>query len=341
MFVEELETAPVGDDPGVQHQRAIRTVPPKRLDPPEDDGKGEGDFVKYVGPGIVVLCILALAVMFPYMAVLVGVCLAIFAPCVVLHELAHLITAKRAGMQIEEFSIGFGQRLYSWKWRDITWSLKLFPLGGAVEITGMTVEDVERNGIDPQKAFIYKRPRTRLWVVLSGVLTNALLAWVGLSAAVIFMLPAGSPLLLYLSAPLQSIIVLGELIALGTQALATAALDWTDPNIGSILSVPHSFAEGASATLDEGLPLMAYAALFFAALNISLALFNTLPLYPLDGYHGATALVDQFRRVASRVRRTQFAPLTTWRMRWVSRSTGAFLAMFVGSVFVRDIIRMM
>lgn len=331
------------DDPTTQHQHAITQVPPKRLSPPDATPQAEqGDFVRYIGPGILLLCVVAFAVLTPGLAFFALICLLIFTPCVVIHELAHLYTARRAGMQVTEFSIGFGRRLWSRDWKGITWSLKMLPLGGAVEIAGMTVEDVERNGVAPDRAFVYKKPRSRMWVVLSGILSNVVLGWIALTVAVVLVVPhEDTSLSFYLKAPIQGIYMLAVLIGVGAQALGNAAFNWTDSDVGSILSLPQGFATGAAESLNIGMPLAAYFVLFFAALNISLALFNALPLYPLDGYHGATAMVDQVRRVVARIKRTQFVPLTTWRMRWFSRSTGTVLALFVASVFVRDVVRMM
>lgn len=332
------------DDPESQHQHAIAQVPEDKLTPQEEsaDAPRHDDFVRYIGPSILLLCVVAFAILSPGMAFIALICLLMFAPCVVLHELAHLYTARRAGMQITEFSIGFGHRLWSREWRGITWSLKVLPLGGAVEIAGMTVEDVERRQIAPERAFIYKRPRSRMWVVLSGLLTNVALGWLGLTTAVMLVVPhEDASLWFYIGAPIQAVYMLGVLLKLGAGALGNAAFNWADPDVGSILSLPQGFATGAAETLSEGIPLTAYFALFFAALNISLALFNVLPLYPLDGYHGATAFLDQVRSLIARLKKIPFAPLTTWRMRWVSRSTGTVLALFVCSVFVRDVVRMM
>lgn len=333
------------EDPQAQHEYAITQVPEKKLTPDEPEGKDPGksdDFVRYIGPGILALCVVAFVVLSPGLAFIALLCLLMFGPCVVLHELAHLFTAKRAGMQVTEFSIGFGRRIWSRQWKDITWSLKILPLGGAVEIAGMTVEDVERNQVAPERAFIYKRPRSRMWVALSGILTNVVLAWAALSAAVLLVAPEhDTSLWFYLGAGVEGFYLLSTLLTLATEGLGNALVNWNDPDVGSILALPQGFATGASQAVNEGIPLVAYFVLFFGALNISLAVFNALPLYPLDGYHGATALVDQVRRVVARIKHAQFAPLSTWRLRWFSRGTGTALGMFVGSLFLRDIIRLM
>lgn len=228
------------DDPQAQHQHAIEQVPQERLaSPPEQGSKTKhDDFVRYIGPGILVLCVVAFAVLSPGLAFIALICLLMFAPCVVLHELAHLYTARRAGMQVNEFSIGFGQRLWSREWKGITWSVKMLPLGGAVEIAGMTVEDVEKDKLDPARAFIYKRPLSRIWVVLSGVLTNVVLGWAALTIAVTLVVPHdNASLAFYVGAPVQGIYLLGVLLKVGATSLANAAFDWSDPDVGSILSL--------------------------------------------------------------------------------------------------------
>lgn len=324
-----------------QHQRAVEEVPAEKLTP-QDDAPEQGIFVTYVGPALLVLCVVAFAVVSPSLALIAFVCLALLTPCVILHELAHLIAARRAGMAVREFSIGFGQRLWSCQWRGIRWSLKLLPLGGSVEIAGMTVEEVERTGVAPEKAFIYKSPLKRLRVALAGVMGNVLLAWATLTVAV-FAVAGGdeASLRFYLTAPLRALLMIWVLVQAGTGALGRAFFDWRGEEVGSILSLPEGFAAGAAESMDLGMPLTVYSLLFFAALNLSLALFNTLPLYPLDGYHGMTAIIDGVRRGLSRLRHSPFAPLSTWRLRWFSRGSGAVLALFVGSVLARDIVRMM
>lgn len=328
------------NSPECQHHRAVEEVPPKKL-APQEEPEQQDDFVAYTGPALIFLCVVAFAVLSPGLAFIALICLVIFSPCVILHELAHLMVARRAGMQVEEFSLGFGQRVWSRYWRGIRWSVKMLPLGGSVEIAGMTVEDVEQRGIDPAKAFIYKSPWTRARVVLAGVTANVALAWAGLTVALIAMAGTGAPVRFYLEAPLRALLMLRELLTLGLESLRQAVFDWGSSDVGSILSLPRGFAVSAEESMNQGVSLVAFFLLFFAALNLSLALFNLLPLYPLDGYHGAAALVDQVRRGIARVRQAPFAPLSTWRMRWFARGSGTALALFVGSIFVRDIVKMM
>lgn len=57
---------------------------------------------------------------------------------IVLHELGHFVAAKRAGMKVSEFFVGFGPRLWSVRKGETTYGIKALPLGGYCRIIGMT-----------------------------------------------------------------------------------------------------------------------------------------------------------------------------------------------------------
>ena len=54
----------------------------------------------------------------------------VFSLIVFVHEAGHFITAKLTGMQVDEFAIGFGPKLYSRKYGETVYSLRIIPLGG-------------------------------------------------------------------------------------------------------------------------------------------------------------------------------------------------------------------
>lgn len=62
---------------------------------------------------------------------------------VVAHEFGHFIVARKSGMRVDEFAVGFGKRLWSQTRGETTYSVNLFPLGGYCKIYGMDVEDEE------------------------------------------------------------------------------------------------------------------------------------------------------------------------------------------------------
>jgi membrane-associated protease RseP (regulator of RpoE activity) len=67
--------------------------------------------------------------------------IAILVVIVMLHELAHFATAKWSGMQVTEYFVGFGPRLWSFRRGETEYGVKAFPAGGYVKITGFTVLD--------------------------------------------------------------------------------------------------------------------------------------------------------------------------------------------------------
>ncbi|QKG84568.1 RIP metalloprotease RseP [Kroppenstedtia pulmonis] len=62
---------------------------------------------------------------------------------VFIHELGHFIFAKRAGILVREFAIGFGPKLVSWFKGETLYSIRLLPLGGYVRMAGEDPEIIE------------------------------------------------------------------------------------------------------------------------------------------------------------------------------------------------------
>ena len=57
---------------------------------------------------------------------------------IMLHELGHFLAAKRSGMKVTEFFVGFGPRLWSVTRGETEYGVKAVPLGGYCRIIGMT-----------------------------------------------------------------------------------------------------------------------------------------------------------------------------------------------------------
>ena len=53
------------------------------------------------------------------------------------HELGHYLVARRCGMQVTEFFLGFGPRLWSFRRGETEYGIKAVPAGAYVRITGM------------------------------------------------------------------------------------------------------------------------------------------------------------------------------------------------------------
>ena len=98
-------------------------------------------------------------------------CIFVFGILVTVHEFGHFITAKLTGMKVEEFSIGFGPKIYQQQEGETLYSLRMLPLGGYNKIAGMDPEDPE----DLERGFNSKPVTSRMLVILAGSLMNFIL----------------------------------------------------------------------------------------------------------------------------------------------------------------------
>jgi membrane-associated protease RseP (regulator of RpoE activity) len=302
---------------------------------------------RYVIPSMLLLLGASLVMLAPEFAVFIGVTLFLLSPCVLIHEWGHYVVARRAGLEVKEFSIGMGNRVWTRtsKKTGVRWSLKALPVGGSVSVAGMTVEEVEKDGTDRSRAYIYAPIKTRLRLSLAGVFLNFLLAILTFTIiSLILGIQRGEPpLLALIGAPLAGLMVFGSLVAMTVHALWTVATTLgTGGDVSSILTAPTTIQDGLIAATDSGVSPFLYYAMIFAGLNISLAVLNSLPFYMLDGGHAFTATVDGVRKM--RLRRTgnvqKFSPLPAERFSLFNRVTGFALFGFIAIIYGRDIVQL-
>ena len=107
------------------------------------------------------------------MQTILSVILAIFAfgVLVIVHEFGHFITAKRSGVQVNEFWIGMGPTLLKKQHRGTLYCLKLLPIGGACVMEGEDGESENAHAFG--KASL---PR-RMLIVVAGALMNFLVGF--------------------------------------------------------------------------------------------------------------------------------------------------------------------
>src|SRR5260370_24971438 len=60
---------------------------------------------------------------------------------VMLHETGHFVTAKKFGMKVTRYFVGFGPTLWSTRRGETEYGIKALPVGGFVKILGMTSLD--------------------------------------------------------------------------------------------------------------------------------------------------------------------------------------------------------
>jgi regulator of sigma E protease len=97
---------------------------------------------------------------------------------VAVHEMGHLLAAKYFGMRVEQFSIGFPPKIWSFKKGETEYALSAIPLGGYVKISGMIDEslDTEAMKLPPQPWEFRAKPAwQRLIVMLGGIVVNVII----------------------------------------------------------------------------------------------------------------------------------------------------------------------
>lgn len=112
--------------------------------------------------------------------IIVGVVL-ILSFLVFIHELGHFLAARRNGIRVLEFAIGFPPRAFSWKKGDTKYSIGLIPFGGFVKLYGEDASDPKV--LKSKKSFASKTPWQKTQVILAGVSMNFLVFWILTSVA--------------------------------------------------------------------------------------------------------------------------------------------------------------
>ena len=108
---------------------------------------------------------------------------------VLIHELGHFIAAKLCGVQVNEFAIGMGPKLFGWCKGETIYSIRLLPIGGFCAMEG---EDegaptpsalggnADREEVKPNttRSFANKKVWQRIVIVLAGPVMNLVLRFV-------------------------------------------------------------------------------------------------------------------------------------------------------------------
>jgi len=107
---------------------------------------------------------------------------------IVLHELGHFVLARRNGVRVNEFAVGFGPKLFAWTSpkTGTLYSLRALPIGGFCAMEGednktseaQQQRDFLADGAAPESNFQAKSPWRRLAIILAGPFANFVLCYV-------------------------------------------------------------------------------------------------------------------------------------------------------------------
>lgn len=177
---------------------------------------------------------------------------------IVLHELGHFLAAKRMGIPIARFSVGLGPKVWGFTMGETEYWLSLIPCGGYV-----------MPAVKDEEAFDAIPLPNRILFALAGPAANILGAYLCLALMNIVRLGCSVNSVIYL--PLEQIWQMA--IQIGT---AIPLLFRQPEHLSGMVGI---VAAGGALVGLSFVKLLQFSVL----LNVNLAVFNLLPVLPLDG----------------------------------------------------------
>lgn len=92
---------------------------------------------------------------------------------IVVHEFGHFFAAKRVGVRVEEFCLGFGAKLFKRKKGDTEYGIASIPLGGYVKLAGDNLEEYKGD----KDEYLSKSPGERFQIIFCGPVLNYILGF--------------------------------------------------------------------------------------------------------------------------------------------------------------------
>ena len=95
---------------------------------------------------------------------------------VFVHELGHFLVAKRAGIRVERFSLGYPPKMVGVTWGETEYCISWIPFGGYVKVAGMADVGTEESSGAPWE-FPSKSVAVRMAVIAAGPVMNFIFAF--------------------------------------------------------------------------------------------------------------------------------------------------------------------
>ena len=200
---------------------------------------------------------------------------------IIIHEGGHFLVAKLCKVRVNEFSIGFGPKLWSKQGKETKYELRLIPFGGFVNMEGEE-EHSEKEG-SFSKASIPKR----FAIIVAGALVNILF---GILAYIILLMVR------YYTVVEPNIIESISYAFSSTGTLIYAMFDSIVQLFSGKVSLNDMVGPvGISQMISQTSGLSQYIYLL-ALISVSLGITNLLPFVPLDGGKALLLIIEAIRR---------------------------------------------
>lgn len=220
--------------------------------------------------------------------------LIILSVLVVAHEFGHFWAAKRSGMRVDEFGLGFPPKIktlfYS---KGTAFTLNWLPFGGFVRIFGENPQ--EESTVSDPNSFASKSLSRRLMVLVAGVVANFLLAWVLFSIVLMLGIDSTDGFVQrgLFGAIYHGLLTTGKITWLTLAAIwqMFASLFHGAPDFSSVVG-PVGLVSLVGTVKSAGL---AYVLYFMGIISINLSIVNLIPIPALDGGRVLIVLIEHWR----------------------------------------------
>lgn len=276
--------------------------------------------------------LIALAILAPDGLLLIG----FLAVVIAVHEVGHLVAARRAGMVATELCWGFGPEVWSIERGGCRYGVRAIFAGGFVRLHGMTPSAELPEGFDEAATFRAASHRDRLVTILAGPAANVALALVAFTAAAAVDGTRG-PALLMAGMADAWFVASGTAEALGIWVAELGAYWQALVDPGSGVDAPVRFLSPVAQAQVSGLAVdsgWVTSLRWLGVLSVAVGVVNLLPLPPLDGAHAAVAAGEA---VVQRIGRRPSFRLDVSRLLPLAYATVVALAFLSVSALVMDL----
>lgn len=119
---------------------------------------------------------MTLAALFNFLYIVAAV-VVLFGAAIFVHEWGHYWVARKRGLKVEAFAVGFGPKIYAWTRDGIEYSVRWIPAGGFVKLPQMVTSETLEGQHDKQEPLPPVTPLSKILVAFAGPFMNVVLGF--------------------------------------------------------------------------------------------------------------------------------------------------------------------